>query len=216
MPCIAPSAAPLQVDVTANSPYNITITWTPPPEIDRNGIILYYKIRVRESETETNFQWTSSELISTHDLLHPFYHYECRVAAHNLAGTGPFSTAESVQTMPAGNKQSGSLSQPIVVISTVPTAAPMQIRVYNSTSSSLSLTWKPPPPADRNGNITLYHLIVTEQETDESFYFTVSSQNYTLLNLHPFYTYNTSIAAETVGVGPYSVSLIKQTMESGM
>ena len=98
----APSAAPVDVEVFSNSSYNITLQWGPPPEIDRNGILLYYQIAVTESETGTEFQWTSSELNTTRGSLHPHYHYECRVAASTAVGSGPFSPVETIRTFPAG------------------------------------------------------------------------------------------------------------------
>ena len=90
------------MEVLSNSSYNITIQWSPPPEIDRNGVILYYQINVTETETGTEFTWTSSENNTTRDSLHPHYHYECRVAASTVVGIGPYSAVETVQTLPAG------------------------------------------------------------------------------------------------------------------
>ena len=98
----APSAAPLEVEASSNSSYNITIQWSSPPEIDRNGVIVYYEIHVTETETGNEFRWTSTELNTTLGSLHAYYHYDCRVAAHTAAGTGPFSTVEIIQTLPAG------------------------------------------------------------------------------------------------------------------
>jgi len=34
--------------------------------------------------------------------LHPYYNYECKVAAHTIAGTGPYTQAVIVQTHEAG------------------------------------------------------------------------------------------------------------------
>jgi len=34
--------------------------------------------------------------------LHPYYNYECKVAAHTIAGTGPYTGAVIVQTHEAG------------------------------------------------------------------------------------------------------------------
>ena len=98
----APSAVPHAVQAFPNSSYNITILWSPPPEIDRNDVIIYYEIQLTETETGTEFQWTAPELTTTRDSLHPHFHYEIRVAAHTSVGTGPFSAVETVQTLPAG------------------------------------------------------------------------------------------------------------------
>jgi hypothetical protein len=192
-----PSAAPLAVQAFSNSSYNITILWSPPPEIDRNGVIIYYEIQLTETETGTEFQWTSPELTTTRGSLHPHFHYEFRVAARTSIGTGPSSAVETVQTLPAA-----------------PTAAPTQLRVSNFDSSTIELVWEPPPFTDRNGDIVRYHLRVTEQETQTIFEYSSTSQRYTLTSLHPYYNYVISIAAETVGVGPFTSGLLQETMES--
>jgi hypothetical protein len=193
----APSAAPLAVQAFPNSSYNITILWTPPPKIDRNGVIIYYEIQLTETENGTEFEWTSPELTTTRSSLHPHFHYEFRVAAHTSVGTGPFSAVEIVQTLPAA-----------------PTAAPTQLRVSNFDSSTIALVWEPPPFTDRNGDIVRYHIRVTEQETQTIFEYSSTSQRYTLTSLHPYYNYIISIAAETVRVGPFTSGLLQQTIES--
>ena len=96
-----------------------------------------------------------------------------------------------------------------------PTAAPTQLRVSNFDSSTIALVWEPPPFTDRNGDIVRYRLRVTEQETQTIFEYSSTSQHYTLTSLHPYYNYVISIAAETVGVGPFTTGLLQPTMESG-
>ena len=98
----APSSAPLSMQTSSDSPYGITISWLPPPPVDRNGIILYYRVLVMEVETSTAFEWTSSDRTAERYSLHPYYLYECSVAAHTSAGTGPFTVSQTVQTLPSG------------------------------------------------------------------------------------------------------------------
>ena len=100
-------------------------------------------------------------------------------------------------------------------ITTAPTGSPTQVRVISFDSSTISLAWEPPPFSDRNGDIALYHLTTTEQETQTGFEYNSTTQRYTLTHLHPYYNYQISIAAETVGVGPYTSGLLQQTMQSG-
>ena len=80
----------------------VILTWTLPPLIDINGIIRNYVIRIRERETSQVwiFQTTNSRINITS--LHPYYNYECEVAAHTIA-TGPYTNSVRVQTMEAGN-----------------------------------------------------------------------------------------------------------------
>ena len=184
-------------------------------------MIIYYDIQLTETETGTEFQWTSPELTTTRGSLHPHFHYEFRVAARTSVGTGPSSAVETVQTLPAGMPLLFLLHViyclwPLrIVPHAAPTAAPTQLRVSNFDSSTIALVWEPPPFTDRNGDIVRYHLRVTEQETQTMFEYSSTSQRYTLTSLHPYYNYVISIAAETVGVGPFTSGLLQQTMESG-
>lgn len=98
----APSAAPLNLVASSNSPYRVTLQWSPPPLIDRNGVILYYKSQIREVETGQTHTLTSYQLNVSFESLHPHYNYQCKVAAHTAAGTGPYSDVQLVQTQSAG------------------------------------------------------------------------------------------------------------------
>lgn len=77
--------------------------WSPPPLIDRNGVILYYESQITEVETGQTQMLTSSQLNVSFESLHPHYNYQCKVAAHTAAGTGPYSDVQLVQTHSAGN-----------------------------------------------------------------------------------------------------------------
>ena len=81
----------------------IDLSWDPPPAIDINGVIQYYSIRVLESETSHSWSFVHSENVTeiTVGSLHPYYTYQCRVAAFTV-GLGPFTDALHVQTEEAG------------------------------------------------------------------------------------------------------------------
>ena len=55
-----------------------------------------------------------------------------------------------------------------------------------------------------NGVITYFHIIVNEIETGHVHNYTSYSASLSLTHLHPAYTYQCSIAAYTVALGPYS------------
>jgi len=57
-------------------------------------------------------------------------------------------------------------------------------------------------------------VFVTEAETGRSFTLNSTTSNFYVGNLHPFYTYNFSIAAVTVEAGPRSSSITLQTAEA--
>ena len=71
-------------------------------------------------------------------------------------------------------------------------------------STSIRISWEPPQADQQNGDISSYRLTVTEFETGAVFSLkTVPTDNLFVVNsLHPFYLYNCSIAAFTVGLGP--------------
>lgn len=64
--------------------------------------------------------------------------------------------------------------------------------------------------------IQYYVIRITEQETGMIFEYTENSENITVTSLHPAYTYEFTIAAFTVGLGPFSKSLIITMDEEGI
>ena len=83
------------------------------------------------------------------------------------------------------------------------------------TDTSFTLTWQPPSFEGSNGVIRQYVVQVVELETGILFMEISNVTNITLDNLHPFYTYSCRIAAETIGVGPFSVPITVQVNEDG-
>ncbi len=78
------------------------------------------------------------------------------------------------------------------------------------------MSWQPPIPEKQNGKIVSYHVSVTEQETGQVFVVITKSTilSYVVKGLHPFYHYNCSVAAYTIGLGP-SAHYVIQTMADG-
>ena len=76
--------------------------------------------------------------------------------------------------------------------------------------------WQPPRQELQNGQITSYQITVTEVETGTVLSFSSDSVNisYNIGNLHPFYHYNCSVAAYTIGIGP-SAHYVAQTLPDG-
>lgn len=75
----------------------ILLSWEPPLPYDRNGEIVYYFIHMRE--LETGRFWTlpvfNGKISAYIGSLHPYYHYECKVAAYTIA-LGPYSESVSL------------------------------------------------------------------------------------------------------------------------
>ena len=100
--CSVPSSPPTSVTGDVQSSTLVVFSWLPPPTIDHNGVINYYVVRIREIETNTLWTFFAVDEDISVGSLHPFYYYDCTVAAHTSVGRGPFSTAIRVQTEEAG------------------------------------------------------------------------------------------------------------------
>ena len=87
----------MYVSLNAISSRVVNITWTPPPNDQRNGIIQYYQIKVFIAETSEYFNIQTANFSLTLTDLHPDYTYTVSIAAVTI-GTGPFSTIQSVTT----------------------------------------------------------------------------------------------------------------------
>ena len=85
--------------------------------------------------------------------------------------------------------------------------------VVNSTS--IFVSWQPPPVQYHNGIIRMYTIRITEIETNTIL--TVNSQNISTVvtSLHPNYHYAISVTAVTVLPGPFSSSITLQTHQDG-
>ena len=98
-----------------------------------------------------------------------------------------------------------------------PSAPPRDVigTVFNS--SALSITWRPPSFDSQNGIIVGYTVYVLEVATNNNR--TIETQGSLtevfITSLHPYYIYEFSIAAQTVGIGPYSSRNRVQTDEDG-
>ena len=79
----------------------------------------------------------------------------------------------------------------------------------------ITLQWLPPPPLEINGVIQYYVVDVTETETGRFWTFFAVDQSINVGSLHPFYHYEGTVAAYTIGTGPYTETVIVQTEEAG-
>ena len=104
----------------------------------------------------------------------------------------------------------------VIVYIAAPTAAPEQLTSISFTSRSLTITWNPPPFEDTNGAIQYYTVRVREVETNTSFPLrNTFTRQITYTQLHPYYTYQCSVAAYTVGYGPYTRPITVQLAQEG-
>ena len=102
-----------------------------------------------------------------------------------------------------------------LVLYAAPTHPPIDVQVLEVGTHNVSLMWAPPPEEFQNGVIRTYTINASEVETERSFIVHTSDLVYTLLHLHPYYTYNFTVAAVTVSSGPYSSATTVVTLETG-
>ena len=80
----------------------LRISWEEPLTEERNGIITNYVINMTIVETGEQSQFTPTEHSIELNRLHPFYTYTFIMAAETVNGTGPYSTAFTIQLPPDG------------------------------------------------------------------------------------------------------------------
>ena len=80
----------------------------------------------------------------------------------------------------------------------------------------MMLAWDPPLLEVRNGIIQQYMIRVTELETGRVWNLSTPAMSITITSLHPYYTYNCTVAAVTSGTGPFSPPFVIQLPEAGM
>ena len=99
LPCFisAPSAPPQNVTGTGLDSQTITMSWSPPPSSDTNGVIREYRVNVTEVETGMTLNLTTATTSITLQSLHPYYNYRCIVSAYTV-GVGPYTEVFNIRT----------------------------------------------------------------------------------------------------------------------
>ena len=97
----------------------------------------------------------------------------------------------------------------------MPVGAPEDVSVEAPSSTTLSIEWMAPPQDDQNGIIRSYVVRVLEVVTSTTMTYNTTEESLTVGFLHPHYQYEVSVAAVTVGQGPFSDSVTIQTPQDG-
>ncbi len=92
---------------------------------------------------------------------------------------------------------------------------PQNITVVALNASSARLAWMPPSFEHQNGIIVGYVIRVFSVNTDEEIELTVTALDAIVFGLRPFYSYRFSVAAVTVGTGPFNNPISLSLPESG-
>ena len=97
-----------------------------------------------------------------------------------------------------------------------PSAAPLNVRGHNTSSTSIFVTWDDVPAADKNGIITSYNITYHSLTENHSNSTTVDYRNcqVILMGLREFVNYSITVSASTmIGPGPASDVVIVITGE---
>ena len=92
----------------------------------------------------------------------------------------------------------------------------MRIQGNAVNSTTVQLQWEPPAVADQNGVIRSYRINISVAETGSVFQLTSETTALNISGLHPYYTYNLTVAAVTIGPGPFGAVLTIQLPENGL
>lgn len=182
-PCsIAPSAAINDLEIVANSPTSLQLSWLPPKRGDWRGRIENYLITAtRQDSTGRRKRQDSSSKITfevkpqtnhpdpslateplqpeTFELkdLQPFSQYAISVAAVTSAGAG-VSTPPVIMDTPVSGSSALYTMDLYAYLNhyfyTAPTGSPINIVVTSRSYDSFTVNWSPPVPA--TGEITAY------------------------------------------------------------
>ena len=204
--------------MTAIDSTTLMISWMPPPLEHQNGIIREYQVNITERETGIAHHLTTAATTLTVSSLHPFYTYDCTLAAFTIA-EGPYSVEVNI-TMPEDGMfqftDSVTTCSYYYWLITVPSSAPRMLRVTNVSSTSVVLTWEAPPPEDLNGYVIGYFINMTVLQTEERLEVFSNSTMPTVYNLQPYTVYTCVSATVTnAGRGPFSDAIQIQTLEAG-
>ena len=106
----------------------------------------------------------------------------------------------------------------ILFLYTVPSAAPSSLVSPSNTSTSITITWEPPPPHECNGIITHHKIGVRAHLSGVTTFITIPmpALSHNVVGLQPYTAYYLAVAAGTVnGTGPFTSELSVNTPQDG-
>lgn len=136
-----PDTPPTDVVVEAVSPYQVTVTWSPPAT--PNGIITQYRLSATLNESPLSSIFVPGDVLSREiDGLTPFGIFTVAISASTFVGQGPFSPTTTIRTQET------------------PPSAVTDLLVSALSDTSLIISWS--PPEQPNGILTRYAYTVSD------------------------------------------------------
>ncbi|XP_019717473.1 receptor-type tyrosine-protein phosphatase delta-like isoform X7 [Hippocampus comes] len=186
----------------AKSETSILLSWIAPPQGGPDNQITGYELVYRRAddteEKKVSFEPTTSYLLKN---LKPFSAYTFQLAARSKHGIGAYTNEISIDTP-----------------QTLPSAPPQDIRCTSPTSTSILVSWAPPPVEFQNGVITGYTIQYSTTGVNKTSKridgVPTEGSPYLLENLEKWTEYGITVRAQTeAGDGPESLQLIIRTEE---
>ena len=202
---IVPSGYPQDIQNSSISSRTAIISWSPPEEHEQNGIVISYTVLVVKAGSEESFQLTSPDTSVTLTSLMPHSMYSISVSASTSVGPGPYSTTIMLHTLEDGKQKKHAnnfFNTTLNIYFIVPTTSPVLHNGMALNPKTIHLSWS--PPDEPNGVVREYRVTVTETNTGNVYSYVSFSTSIEITSLHPAYTYECSVAAFTIGLGPYS------------
>ena len=211
---LVPSSSPTNIRVTSITSRNVVIMWGPPLSEHQNGVLTGYTVRINKEQSMEPLIVTTFNYLNISSL-EPHTEYRFVLSASTSQGEGPLSNYTSFVTLQDG--MSFIIKFYILFDAIAPTASPFNVRVIENSISanSFSLQWQSPSNEQLNGELIGYLVMVIELNTGAIYTNHTSTPSIALNYLHPYYSYNCSVAAVTVSTGPFSDSITIQTAQAG-
>ncbi|NXH15845.1 PTPRD phosphatase, partial [Bucco capensis] len=190
---------PLNFKAEPESETSILLSWTPPRSDTISGYELVYKDGEHGEEQRISTEPTTSYRLQG---LRPNSLYLFRLAARSPQGLGASTAEISARTMQSK-----------------PSAPPQDITCTSPSSTSILVSWKPPPVEKQNGIITEYSIKYIgidgeDVKPHEILGISSDSTQYLLEQLEKWTEYRISMTAHTdVGPGPESLAVLIRTDE---
>ena len=173
-------------------------------------------MNVTQLTTHYFTQRTTNQTQIIIDDLEPFQIYHCYIVAVTV-GKGPYTAAVTVITEEGGNIVAILFRSESVQLfpSPAPSSPPQSVSIHVVDSTSLAITWSPPPLEKCNGIIRKYSIKIIEKGNIKTLTFSTQSTMFNTSILSPFTTYFVKIAAFTVDYGPYTQLQKVTTLQNG-
>ncbi|KAM8843554.1 protein tyrosine phosphatase receptor type Db isoform 12-T14 [Synchiropus picturatus] len=185
----------------AKSETSILLSWVAPPQGGPDNQITGYELvyrKVDETEEKVTFEPSTSYLLKD---LKPFSTYTFQLAAKSKHGVGAYTNEVTIDTP-----------------QTFPSAPPQDITCTSPSSTSVLVSWAPPPLEFQNGVISGYAIQYSTTEGNRTMKritgIPPESSPYLLEGLEKWTEYGITVQAQTeAGDGPESLQLLIRTEE---